>query len=521
MVKTSILSRMWKASSGLFRVQIPNGQRVAQVPHGRFRWACALAAGLLLAAHPGSLYAQNLKLEQGVLLEEREAPKEIQVILGKSKVMDSKEVVQRVSVTDPKIADIVVVSVHQILVNGKRVGTTNFIVWNEDGTNHVFDLWVTPDVNQVRKRLDELMPGHRVDVESDRDKLIVIGDVGDIESMERVLGIVRPHAPEVVNYLKVRSPQQVQLKVRIAVVSRIALREAGISFTAARQTNDFGGIHSPGANVTQLDTGTTLGFIPPGPLTSTFSPAFSLAVQLSDAALNKQASLAAFLSLLESQGFAKTLAEPTLVAMSGQTASFLSGGEFPVAVVTDNDISITFKPFGVLLDFTPTVLDDETIWLKVAPEVSEPTFDLGVQTGVLTIPGILAQRAETTIKLKDNQTFVIAGLLQDKIDSGVQKIPILGDLPLVGALFRQIRHDRKETELLITVTPRLVKPLGPEVVVPLPGDEAIYDPDDFELFILGKLTHTQAGSKKQESQKAIKEYITSQAGPGGYIGFIK
>jgi pilus assembly protein CpaC len=208
------------------------------------------------------------------------------------------------------------------------------------------------------------------------------------------------------------------------------------------------------------------------------------------------------------------------VALSGHTASFLSGGEFPVAIVTEDEVSIEFKPFGVKLDFTPTVLGDETIWLRVAPEVSEVSFDLGTTTGLLTVPGLLAQRAETTIKLKDNQTFVIAGLLQDKIESQVQKIPVLGDIPLLGALFRQVRHTRTETELLIAVTPRLVKPLGPEEIVPLPGDDAIYDPSNFELFILGKLTHTEV-SKKTASQKAMKKYITSQAGPGGYIGFIK
>jgi pilus assembly protein CpaC len=442
------------------------------------------------------------------------------VTAGKSKVMDSKDVVQRVSVTDPKIADIVVVSVHQIIINGKRVGTTNFIIWNENGTHHVFNLWITPDVEQARKRLDDLMPGHRVDVEADRDKLILSGEVGDLETMEQVLAVVRPHAPEVVNLLKVKSPQQVQLLVRIALVSRPALREAGISFTAARQTQDFGGFSAPGSGVTALETGTTTGIIPPGPVTAPVSPAFSLAVQLADLALNKQASVAAFLSLLESQGFAKTLAEPTLVALSGHTASFLSGGEFPVAIVTEDEVSIEFKPFGVKLDFTPTVLGDETIWLRVAPEVSEVSFDLGTTTGLLTVPGLLAQRAETTIKLKDNQTFVIAGLLQDKIESQVQKIPVLGDIPLLGALFRQVRHTRTETELLIAVTPRLVKPLGPEEIVPLPGDDAIYDPSNFELFILGKLTHTEV-SKKTASQKAMKKYITSQAGPGGYIGFIK
>jgi pilus assembly protein CpaC len=218
--------------------------------------------------------------------------------------------------------------------------------------------------------------------------------------------------------------------------------------------------------------------------------------------------------LLETQGFAKTLAEPTLVALSGQTASFISGGEEPIPVAQEaGQISVEFKEFGTRLRFTPTVMGDETIWLKVAPEVS--SFTDFSPNG---FPRFKTQRAETTIQLKDGQTFVIAGLLQDEIDSEIKKVPFLGDIPIIGALFRQVRYKRTETELIITVTARLVKPLGPDDVVPMPGDEAVYDPDDFELFLLGKLTHAELGKKTRE-QKEMKEYLKS--GPAGYLGFIR
>jgi len=481
-------------------------------------WVFAALAGLMLLG-PFTAHAQSLKLQDGMLLEEQAAPAQINITFGKSKVLSSTETIQRVSVTDTKVADVVIISPHQVLINGKRAGSTSLIIWKEDGTHNVFDLWITPNVELVRERLDHLLPNQDIEVDADRDKIVLFGEVHDIESMERIISVVKPHSPELINLLKIKGPQQVQLQVRIAIVSRPALREAGISFSAARRDEAAGFINAPGAEVTTFTPGISP-IIPPGDLFAAFPGGFGLLLSLSSAALDGEANVAHFLSLLESQGFARTLAEPTLVALSGQTASFLSGGEFPVAIVTDDNIDIEFKPFGVRLDFTPTVLADDTIWLKVAPEVSEVDFTLGTEAAVLTVPGLQAQRAETTIKLKDGQTFVIAGLLQDKIESQIQKIPILGSIPILGALFRQVRHSRTETELLITVTPRLVKPLGPDVVIPMPGDEAVYDPNDFELFLLGKMTHAELGKKTKE-QKAMNEFLKAQAGPGGYLGFIK
>ena len=478
----------------------------------------AALAGLLLLG-PFTGHAQSLKLQDGLLLEERAAPAQISITFGKSKVLDSTETIQRVSVTDTKVADVVIISPHQVLINGKRPGMTSLIIWKEDGTHNVFDLWITPNVELVRERLDHFLPNQDIEVDADRDKIVLSGEVFDIETMERVISVVKPHSPEFINLMKIKGPQQVQLQVRIALVSRPALREAGISFSGARRDEAAGFVDAPGSGVTEFLTGISP-VIPPSPLFAAFPGGFGLLLSLSSAALDDQASVATFLSLLESQGFAKTLAEPTLVALSGQTASFLSGGEFPVAIVTDDNTYFEFKPFGVRLDFTPTVLADETICLKVAPEVIEGDFTPGTAAAVLTVPRPNAQRAETTIMLKDGQTFVIAGLLQDKIDSQIQKIPILGSIPILGALFRQVRHSRTETELLITVTPHLVKPLGPQEIIPMPGDEAVYDPNDFELFILGKLTHAELGKKTKE-QKAMNEFLKAQAGPGGYLGFIK
>ena len=469
-------------------------------------------AGFMFLLGPFTVHAQSLKLQDGLLLEEQAAPSQSNITFGKSKILSSTETIQRVSVTDTKVADVVIISPHQILINGKRAGSTSLIIWKEDGTHNVFDLWITPNVELVRERLEHLLPNQDIEVDADRDQIVLSGEVHDIESMERVISVVIPHSPKMVNLLRIKGPQQVQLQVRIALVSRPALREAGISFTGddtGGSTDVFGGLHAPGAEVVDIVRALA---VP----SAAFTPAFSLALLATD----PDNRVSAFLSLLESQGFAKTLAEPTLVALSGQTASFLSGGEFPVAIVTDDSIDIEFKPFGVRLDFTPTVLADETIWLKVAPEVSEVDFTLGTEAAVLTVPGLKAQRVETTIKLKDGQTFVIAGLLQDKIDSQIQKIPILGDIPFLGALFRQVRHSRTETELLIAVTPHLVKPLGPQEIIPMPGDEAVYDPNDFELFILGKLTHAELGKKTKE-HKAMNEFLKAQAGPGGYLGFIK
>ena len=469
---------------------------------------------------PFTVHAQSLKLQDGMLLEEQAAPSLINITFGKSKVLDSTETIQRVSVTDTKVADVVIISPHQVLINGKRPGMTSLIIWKEDGTHNVFDLWITPNVELVRDRLGALLPDEDIEVDADLDKIVLSGEVHDIESMERIISIVKPHSPELINLMKIKDPQQVQLQVRIALVSRPALREAGISFPAAHTDKALGFVNAPGALAPPFPSAFPGGGTAPSPLFAAFPGGFGLTLSLASAALNDEASVATFLSLLESQGFAKTLAEPTLVAISGQTATFLSGGEFPFAVVTEDQVDIEFKPFGVRLDFTPTVLADGTIWLKVAPEVSEIDEVATLEAGGFGVPGLRSQRAETTIMLKDGQTFVIAGLLQDEIEITIQKIPILGSIPIIGALFRQVRHSRTETELLIAVTPRLVKPLGPKEVIPMPGDEAVYDPNDFELFLLGKMTHTELGKKTKE-QKAMKEFLKAQAGPGGYLGFIK
>ncbi|MDA2916794.1 type II and III secretion system protein family protein [Nitrospinae bacterium AH_259_B05_G02_I21] len=485
----------------------------------RTKLALSTLAALMLLG-PASTHAQSLKLHKGTLLEERGAPKEIRVTVGKTKLMDSTDAIQRVSVTEPKVADVVIISPHQIIINGKKIGATNLIVWNKDGSNHVFDLLISPDVELVRRRLDELLPGSQVEVEADRDRLVIFGDVSNLQTMDQIITVVQPHAPNLINLMKVKSPQQVQLQVRIALVSRPALREAGISITGARQREDRFLFSAPGSNVTEFEPTTDTGSVPLGAISDEFripqsvGSAFGLAFQLADTALNKQASIGGFINLLETQGFAKTLAEPTLVALSGQTASFLSGGEEPVVSVSGvGSTDVEFKEFGTRLRFTPTVMGDETIWLKVAPEVSEVSGRTASD-----FPKFTTQRAETTIQLKDGQTFVIAGLLQDEISSTIQKVPFLGDIPIIGTLFRQVRHSRTETELIITVTARLVKPLGPDDVVPMPGDEAVYDPDDFELFLLGKLTHAELGKKTRE-QKEMKEYLKS--GPAGYMGFIR
>ncbi len=192
----------------------------------RTKLALSTLATLMLLG-PTVGHAQSLKLHQGTLLEERAAPKEIRLTVGKTKVLDSTEAIQRVSVTEPKTADVVIISPHQIIINGKKVGVTNLIIWNKDGSNHVFDLLISPDVELVRRRLDELLPNSEVEVEVDRDRLVLFGEVYNLQTMDKIITVVQPHAPNIINLMKVKGPQQVQLQVRIALVSRPALRAAG------------------------------------------------------------------------------------------------------------------------------------------------------------------------------------------------------------------------------------------------------------------------------------------------------
>jgi pilus assembly protein CpaC len=227
----------------------------------------------------------------------------------------------------------------------------------------------------------------------------------------------------------------------------------------------------------------------------------------------------ALLQLLEQNSLAKTLAEPTLVAMTGQEARFLAGGEFPIPLASGlGTVQVTYKKFGIQLVFTPTVLSDGLINLRLATEVSEIDPSLGVQLGGFAVPGLSSRQSESTVRMRDGQSFAIAGLLSDKSRASIAKVPGLGDIPILGALFRSSQFRREETELLVVITTRLVHPVGARVAPRMPGGDELNDPDDFSLFFLGAMGKTPTHPAKRGEAIAVPR---PEGGPAGQVGYIR
>jgi pilus assembly protein CpaC len=389
----------------------------------------------------------------------------LEVTIGKSQVVDLKDAFTRVSVTNPAIADVFVVTPNQILINGKAVGVTSMIVLYP-GKSLFFDVVVHTDVALLSERLKQIAPRDEIQVYPARDTLILSGNVSSTAVMTaaaEVAAAFTPRGGRVVNLLSLTDVklQQVMLQVHVAEANRSTLKEFGISVRALGETIQ-GGLF-PGNP-----------FFPPlGFLGAALSggqnttPDFSFG-QSTFFLSSGNRDYAGLVRALAERNLFRTLAKPNLVTQSGKEAKFLSGGEFPYPVNTQNNaISIQFKEFGVGLIFLPIVLDGETISLRVRPEVSSLDFSQGLVSSGFLIPVIRKNEAFTNISLKDGESFAIAGLINNEVRQAVAKIPLLGDIPILGALFRSTRFQNNETELLFLVTVRLVKP-GPGGTVSVP-----------------------------------------------------
>ncbi|PPE74711.1 hypothetical protein C3942_08110 [Solimonas fluminis] len=407
----------------------------------------------------------------------------ITVELGLHKIIRDSQAVSRVATGDPAIADVTVGGLHDVLVNGKKIGVTSLTVWNR-GAKHPreFRVQVVPPrlptatavQNDPELAQAQVNPGQGV-----------TGRLPNLTAHRRAkLAAAIPKDGELADGSDVALETQVQTQVKIAEISRSTAQRFGFNaiYSGGRTRAVFG---NPGSAPTLNETGTSV--LPP------FNEAFNLVI---DSASSK---LLGALSMLEGKGLARTLAEPTLVAMSGQTATYLVGGEFPIPVVQggssssgNSSITIEYKEFGVRLALTPTVLARNRIALKVAPEVSDLDFNAGVTSGGVTVPALLVRRTETSIELGDGESFVISGLISSNLRRNVDKVPWLGQLPILGAFFRATEMTREEKELVMVVTPRLVRPLAREVQLPpLPGSKYDgYRPASGQLFFEDASTET-------------------------------
>lgn len=409
---------------------------------------------------------------------ESPAINKISLKVGKSVILKSNAPAKRISIADPAVADFVLISPNEIYVTAKAAGVTNMTVWQGKGTYKVFNLEVGIDISQLKQQLHEILPQETdVRVTATGDAITLSGRVSNALSLSQVLALARSYASEgkVHNLIEVRGVQQVMLEVRVAEMQRSMARRMGANFNILPENEDFEIISQLGS------PGDLFG----GAVSFNFTEGSTTWIGLIDA--------------LKSNGLVKVLAEPTLIALSGNDAYFLAGGEFPIPVPSgDGDITIDYREFGVRLAFTPTVLADNKISIRVEPEVSELDFSTAVQFEGFVTPGLSTRKAATVVELADGQSFAIAGLLRETARDVVNKFPLLGDIPILGMLFRSRSFQRNETELLIIATPHLVKPLDMAKQT-LPTD-FYKEPNDAEFYLMGMMEGRQGKQSTQEIQ---------------------
>jgi pilus assembly protein CpaC len=488
-------------------------------------WAASLAwlvmsmgASVAVAAESGLSAVPSIRIEREV-----GAVRNLALETGQNRLLLLSEPIGRVSVADPRVADLKVITPVQLLLTSRGVGTTDLTLWNKRDEPMVLALQVTRNLDRLKSQLAELFPDEKILVSTAGDLVVLSGEVSDVRVPERAAEVAQLHAEKVANLIKVVGNQQVQLEVKFAEVSRSGLRELGVNFFHQDPAGRFvAGLTNPGLAVDGFTgvpgTGgaqTPLVQAPPGGGFSLFFsglPTFPFS---------------AILNVLEQSGLAKIMAEPTLVALSGQEAKFLVGGEFPVPMSSSlGAISVLWKKFGIILSFTPTVIADGALHLKLSAEVSDVDPTRSVTIGGISIPGLTSRQSETTVRLADGQSFAIAGLLSDKIQSTISKIPVLGDIPILGALFRSVNYQRNETELLVVVTAHLAKPVAPHDAPHLPTDNELNDPSDVQLFLFGSYGGGHADDGSGTMQEAAREgapfrTALKNRGPSGEIGFIR
>lgn len=404
----------------------------------------------------------------------------LKLMLNKSTVVVTKTPFSRVSVGDPDVADVTPIGPTNLLVTAKKPGTTQIIVWDDEDKTQTIDIQVEFDVEALREQMKKTFPDLNVGVDSANGAVILRGTVPTLQTAEQAALIASPFAPKVINTLEVAGGQQVSLQVKFAEVSRTATNQLGVNFGFADGTTVAG---SNVGGVSPLSLVTTGG-------QPTLGAPSGSAVALFGAGSVGGTSFAYYIQALRQNSLLRVLAEPNLIAISGQQASFLAGGEFPIPVpqdgATGSTITITYKEYGVRLKFLPVVMGDGMIRLQVEPEVSDLDFANSVSVGGFPVPGLRTRRVSTTVKLADGQSFALAGLLNDTTFTRKEVTPLLGDIPILGSLFRSSRFERRETELVVLVTPRLVTPMNPGEIPALPGEQW-RTPTEMQLYFKGDL----------------------------------
>lgn len=472
----------------------------------------------------------------------------ISVPQNKSRLVEIPGSAKKISIGNPEVADILILRSNKIYVLGKKLGTTNVIVWDSrDRLITVLDVEVTHDLNALKAKLYEFMPDETISVYTSQNKLVLNGQVSSAKKIamaEEIANTFSASNPDdnvtgIINLMTVSGSHQVMLEVTVAEVQRSLIREFDSNFIFARNGSNWtwggvnGGASFPDALFQPDDVripvfdqitgngsviGPVIDEIAPNPLNIDDKGLFA-------SFLSGDTLFTAAFNIAKTNGMAKVLAEPTLTSLSGEQAEFISGGEFPIPVPNNDNVTIEFKEFGVGLKFLPTVVSSDSINLALNIEVSEIANQNAVTlepTGTNSqffIPALSKRGAKTTVELGNGQTIGIAGLLNENITDVVDKLPGLGDLPIIGQLFRSQAFRKGETELIILVTPRLAKPIRRQDVT-LPTDNFV-EPNDWEYYLLGRM------SELKEQVKTTSTYsdnapasatLSPSAGSEGQFG---
>ncbi len=434
--------------------------------------------GLALATTAlGPLPAQTLRVMEG------SASAPLNVPMNRAVVVESDVSFAELSIANPGIADISTLSDKSIYVLGKTPGRTTLTLLGPDGKliSNV-DVHVTPDIAEFKERLQQILPGEKIEVRTANDGIVMSGTVSSTAKLDRALDLAERYAPKrVSNLMGVGGTQQVMLKVRFAEMQRSVSKNLSSSLAVSGGTN-FG---------VAAETGTWLNgdnSINNNTITPRNNANSAVAFGFSAGSLE----FAVLLEALESKGVVRTLAEPNLTALSGQEAKFLAGGEYPIPVTDNDGIKIEYKPFGVELNFTPTVVDGDIINLVINASVSSIDTTNSVTTNGFSVNAFKRRETSTTVEMRDGESFAIAGLLQDDFRDLNGQVPWLGDIPILGALFRSAEYQRAQSELVIIVTPHLVTPTRGEALA-LPTDR-VKLPSEKDLFLFGNVAGEQKGA---------------------------
>ncbi|MEM7471930.1 MAG: type II and III secretion system protein family protein [Pseudomonadota bacterium] len=460
-----------------------------------------LSAGLIgLAVStfiPVMSFAQTLEITSGA------TSRNLNVSINRAVVVESDTPFAELSVANPGIADIATLSDRTIYVLGKAPGRTTMTLLGPDGkliTN--VEIRVAPDIAEFKERLQEILPGEKIEVRTANDGIVLSGTVSSVLKLDRAIDLAQRYAPDAVsNLMSVGGTQQVMLKVRFAEMSRSVSKDLSVSLGFSGVSGNFQGLAGSGSGAPNVNsTATSL-------VTNSGQSEGALGIAFGSGSLQA----AVLIEALETKGLVRTLAEPNLTALSGQQAEFLAGGEVPIPISSDDGISIEYRPFGVELAFTPTVVDGDVINLNLATSVSSLDTTNSVTLASTSVPSFNTRRSSTTVELRDGESFAVAGLLQDDFTDLAGQVPWMGDLPVLGALFRSANYSRRQTELVVIVTAHLVNPVRGDAYV-LPTDR-VRIPTERELFLNGSIARDVRNSSTPTGEVARQDF----SGSYGYV----